>query len=352
VSININFDGKHGDFAMNIDLQLQEQGITAIFGSSGCGKTSILRMIAGLDKWENAKLKIGDVVWQDENIFIPPHERSIGYVFQEASLFAHLNVRQNLNYGIKRNGKGGGAERAIELLDIGHILHREVGQLSGGERQRVAIARALSVSPKILLMDEPLSALDDKLKMDIMPYLDKLHKELKIPIIYVSHSLDEVSRLADQLVLLENGKVLETGGVGELFTNPKLSIGHGTTASSLVVGMVEEHDKKYGLSYVTFSGGKMAIATTSQLVGDKVRMRLHAKDISITLKSQINTSILNIFDANIVEIVEEGRSHLMVYLMVGEDIVLSLITNKSAELLNLKKGNKVFAQIKCVSLFA
>jgi molybdate transport system ATP-binding protein len=219
--IEARFRARLGAFRLDVDLQCPSSGITSLFGPSGCGKTSVLRAIAGLDRHSGAYVKIGESVWQDEQFFLPPHRRPLGYVFQEPSLFEHLDVRRNLEYGIKRVDKDHrrvALDNAIELLEIGGLLKRKPDKLSGGERQRVAIARALALSPRLLLMDEPLAAVDVERKQEIIPYIESLHRELKIPVIHVSHLPDEVARLADHLVLLESGKVSASGEVHELFT--------------------------------------------------------------------------------------------------------------------------------------
>ncbi|MCS5590626.1 MAG: molybdenum ABC transporter ATP-binding protein, partial [Candidatus Thioglobus sp.] len=209
-----------GHFILDTDFSIPDKGITVVFGPSGSGKTSLLRAIAGLERGDGGFLKIGNSIWQDGENFVPPHKRSVGYVFQDASLFDHLNVQGNLDYGINRSSstEKDFIESIINLLDIKPLLDRATVQLSGGEKQRVAIARALAVKPHILLMDEPLSALDLKRKQEILPYLDSLHDELDIPLIYVTHSPDEASRLADHLVLLEEGCVVGSGAIDKMLT--------------------------------------------------------------------------------------------------------------------------------------
>jgi len=219
MTIEARFCIDSGDFTLDIDLSIPGQGVTALLGPSGCGKTTLLRAIAGLECCRDGFLKVGNMIWQDARRFAPPHQRPLGYVFQEASLFAHLSVRGNLEYGVKRVPKTErkvSVDKAIELLGIGALLERRTDQLSGGERQRVAIARALAVSPEILLMDEPLAGLDLARKQEIIPYLESLHNELDIPVIYVSHSPDEVARLADHLVLLEAGRIKAAGALGDM----------------------------------------------------------------------------------------------------------------------------------------
>ena len=210
--IQAQFKLSYSGFALDVDLALPGRGISAIYGASGSGKTSLLRCIAGLDR-AVGQLCVNGEVWQDESHFLPPHQRSLGYVFQEASLFAHLTVRGNLDYGLNRLAPAQrkvSLDHALDLLGIAHLMERKPEGLSGGERQRVAIARALLTSPRLLLMDEPLAALDLPRKREILPYLERLHTELDIPLLYVSHSPDELARLADHLVVLELGPPTST----------------------------------------------------------------------------------------------------------------------------------------------
>jgi len=345
---------KQGNFTLDVDFCIPAKGATVVFGPSGCGKTTLLRALAGLEKSDDGFLKVGDSIWQDGNNFVPPHMRSVGYVFQEASLFDHLNVRENLEYGAKRVAEAGQdfMGLALNLLDITPLLERTTEQLSGGERQRVAIARALSVNPDILLMDEPLSALDLKRKKEILPYLDSLHDELDIPLIYVTHSPDEASRLADHLVLLEAGRVIGSGAIDEVLTRFDLPISHGADATSLIEAAVVGHDKQFNLMYLDFSGGQFTVTDRELPLETKVRLRVSARDVSLTQERQTDTSILNIFSAIVDEVVPEGQSQVMVRLKIKDVTMLSCITRKSAELLELNPGKKIYAQIKSVALLS
>jgi len=345
---------KQGKFTLDVEFCVPAKGVTVVFGSSGCGKTTLLRALAGLEKSDDGFLKVGDSIWQDGNNFVPPHMRSVGYVFQEASLFNHLNVRGNLEYGFKRATEAGKdfMGRALDLLDIRTLLERTTEQLSGGERQRVAIARALSVNPDILLMDEPLSALDLKRKKEILPYLDSLHDELDIPLVYVTHSPDEVSRLADHLVLLEEGRVIGSGAIDKMLTRFDLPISHGTDATSLIEAKVVGHDDRFNLMYLDFSGGQFTVTGRELPLESKVRLRISARDVSLTRELQTDTSILNIFSAIVDEIVPEGQSQVMVRLKIKDITMLSCITRKSAEILKLNPGKQVYAQIKSVALLS
>ncbi|MCS5587304.1 MAG: molybdenum ABC transporter ATP-binding protein [Porticoccaceae bacterium] len=353
IDCRINID--RPNFSLDIELAIASTGITGITGPSGGGKTTLLRAMAGLEKNSRGYLRVGDAIWQDAMHFTPPHQRQLGYVFQEASLFAHLNVQDNLQYGMRRvpnSQRKVSIDRAIDLLGIAPLLQRKPTQLSGGERQRVAIARALAVSPKILLMDEPLSALDIQRKREIMPYLETLHGELDIPIIYVSHALDELARLADHLVLIDNGKVKDSGAIGDMLTNFDLPLARGDDAAALINGQVSGHDDEFQLTYIDFAGGRFTVAKKPLAIGHPVRLSIAARDTSLTKQHQSDTSILNIFPATVQAITAEGNSQVMVRLSAQGTPLLSRITRKSAELLALDKGSEVFVQIKTVALLA
>ena len=343
-----------GLFDLNANFSIPDKGVTVVFGPSGSGKTTLLRAIVGLEKSASGFLKVGESTWQDKEIFVPPHLRSVGYVFQDASLFDHLDVQGNLDYGVRRSSGVGKEfiERILDLLDLRHLLNRSTRQLSGGEKQRVAIARALSVKPQILLMDEPLSALDLKRKLEILPYLDALHDELDIPLVYVTHSPDEASRLADHMVLLENGNVIGAGAIDEILTRFDLPLSHGVDATSLFEAQVASHDNEYDLMNLDFSGGQFIVTNNGLSLGSKVRLRVLARDVSITKEKQLDTSILNIFSVIVDEIVAEGDAQVMVRLKIKDITMLSCITRKSAELLHLKIGSRVYAQIKSVALLS
>lgn len=355
MTIEARFLIEKAGFTQDVDLCLPARGITALFGPSGCGKTTLLRAIAGLERHAGGFLKVGDMTWQEGNHFIPPHRRPLGYVFQEASLFAHLTVRCNLEYGIKRVPKSArriSLQQTIELLGIGHLLDRKPDLLSGGERQRVAIARALAVSPRLLLMDEPLTGLDLASKQEILPYLESLHDELEIPVIYVSHVLEEITRMADYLVLLEAGRVVATGAIHEMLTRLDLPLAHDSDASAIFEATVTGNDKDYHLTYLDFAGGRFTVIRKELPVGSAVRLRVAARDVSLTLEHQSDTSILNIFPATVDEIIPEGKAHVTVRLMVGGISMLASVTLKSASVLDLHPGKLVYAQVKSVALLS
>ena len=354
MTIDAQFYLDRGDFKLDVEFSIPGHGVTSILGPSGCGKTTLLRAIAGLENCQG-RLTINNKDWQTSSFFMPCHERSLAYVFQETSLFEHLDVQGNLNYGLKRTATGKqkiSLNKTIELFGISKLLKRRVHQLSGGEKQRVSIARALAVSPDILLMDEPLAALDLTRKLEILPYLENIHKEFNIPLIYVSHSADEVARLADHIVLLEQGKVIGNGAITDVFTRLDLPLAHSDQAESIIHAQVAEHDEHYNLTYLSFSGGVFSVSKKDLPIGQAVRVRILARDVSLTLQHQKDTSMLNIFPAIVQEIIAEGIAQLTVKLNVNGAIFLSRITQKSADLLKLKKGKMVFLQAKSVALLA
>lgn len=359
--VQARFQLDYPGFSLDVDLALPGSGVTALFGHSGSGKTTILRLMAGLERSARGALHINGEPWQDDTrqLFLPTHRRDLGYVFQEASLFTHLTVERNLVYGMKRVPA---AQRqvslndAVELLGIGHLRQRMPATLSGGERQRVAIARALATSPRILLMDEPLAALDLKRKEEILPYLQRLHDELKIPVVYVTHAPDEVARLADHLVLLEAGRVVAQGPMAELLTRTDLPMAHGDAASALITARVSGHDAAYQLSYADFAGGRLSLTLGPPAMqghaaeGRTLRIRVQARDVSLTLENQQCTSILNILPVTVTDISDDSPGQVMVGVDAGGTRLLARITRKSADALALAPGKAVFAQVKGVAV--
>ncbi len=350
MSILAEFRLDRPSISLDIAVEIPEKGVTAIFGKSGSGKTTLLRAIAGLEKEVKGRLSVSGNVWQDGKVFVPAHKRPIGYVFQEASLFPHLTVRKNLEFGYKRRGGGISPEKASEMLGIEHLLSRSTEGLSGGERQLVAIARALLSGPELLLMDEPMASLDRDSKREILPWLEKLKHELEIPVLYVSHSPDEAAALADHLVLIGQGKVKASGPITELMTRLDLPLAHGEEAESVIIATIESHDIENHLTTVSFSGGRLHLPLHEIGIGAKVRIRILAKDVSLALDPAQRSSILNILPAKIEEIAEDGPGGAMVRLSAGEAGILSRITRKSVQSLGLSPGTLVHVQIKGVAL--
>jgi molybdate transport system ATP-binding protein len=359
-------------FALDVDLRLPGRGISALFGPSGCGKTTLLRALAGLER-ARGRISVGDQVWQDDEhgVFVPTHQRPLGYVIQDAALFAHLDVQRNLVYGMKRVPAAQRlipVEQAVELLGIGHLLARLPAHLSGGERQRVAIARALLTSPRLLLMDEPLAALDAARKAEILPYLERLHAELAMPIVYVSHAIDEVARLADHLVLLQAGRVLATGPLAELMARSDLPLAAADDAGVVLHARVLEHDTAYGLSrlgvmgvmgVVGVVGADLWVGALAQPPGSAVRVRVAARDVSVVRTPGLDSSIVNVPGVTLVEIHLTAATALL-GLALGHGLsaealaqaprLLARITRRSLDTLQLRPGEQLHAQIKGVSL--
>ncbi len=354
--LRAHFTLQREDFALDAAFSAPASGVTALFGPSGSGKTTLLRCIAGLERAQGS-LHVNGEVWQDGMRFVPTHQRSLGYVFQEASLFPHLSVRANLEYGYKRIRSADRhvqLEQVVEWLGLSRLIARgDPENLSGGERQRIAIGRALLVSPRILLMDEPLASLDMGSRQEILPYLERLHRELEIPVLYVSHALDEVVRLADHLVLMQQGKVIASGAPGEILSRLDLPAAHLDDAGAVIEAVVAEHDEAYFLSRLDFSGGSLWVGHVAKPLGAKVRARVLARDVSIALQRPHGSSITNILEARIVEIRDEGPDKVVVRMIVGDShVLLSRITRRSRDLLGLETGMQVYAQVKSVALMA
>ncbi|MED7670589.1 molybdenum ABC transporter ATP-binding protein [Pseudomonas moraviensis subsp. stanleyae] len=358
--IDVRLQRTYPGFQLDIDLQVPGRGVTALFGDSGSGKTTCLRCIAGLERAEQGFVQINDEVWQDsaKGIFVPPHKRALGYVFQEASLFPHLSVLANLQFGrnrIARSQRRVDMNQATELLGIGHLLERHPEHLSGGERQRVGIARALLTSPKLLLMDEPLAALDSRRKSEILPYLQRLHDELDIPLLYVSHAQDEVARLADHLVLLSDGKALASGPIGETLARLDLPLAMGDDAGVIIEGQVSAYDSTYQLLSLQLPATEMNIRVTHapMAVGQALRCKVHARDISLALHNDAASSILNRLPVTVFsEQAADNSAHVLIRLDAGGTPLLARITRFSRDQLGVHPGQRLWAQIKAVAVLA
>ena len=344
-------------FTLDLELAAPGIGVTALFGHSGSGKTTCLRAMAGLERAPDGYFAVGETVWQDESrgLFVPPHQRALGFVFQDASLFPHLNVRKNMAFGEQRipvTDRKFSLGGIADLLGISALLERMPDELSGGERQRVAIGRALLTSPKILLMDEPLASLDLKRKLEILPYLERLHRELAMPIIYVSHSPDEIARLADYLILLENGKPIASGPLNSVLSRIDLPLAFADDAGVVVEAEVAEHEAD-NLTRLSFPGGEIFVSQRHEVVGTPLRCRIHARDVSLALSPQSESSILNCVAATVVEVAPtDTPAHLLVKLDATGSPLLARITRRSADKLRIEPGLNLWAQIKSVALLS
>lgn len=354
--MEVAFRGRLGAFPLDVAFSAPARGITALFGPSGCGKTSVLRCVAGLQRLEG-RFALDGEVWHDERSFRPTHKRPIGYVFQEANLFPHLSVRSNLLYGHRRSVGRGVAESirlddVVGLLGIGHLLERSPLHLSGGERQRVAVGRALLSQPRLLLMDEPLAALDRISKDDILPYLERLHDVLSIPVLYVSHDIAEVERLADHLVLLRGGRVVASGPLQELQADPALPIARLPEAGVTLPAVVDGYDTEYGLSVLALDGGRLLVPGDAGPIGSHRRIRIAATDVSLARRPPTDSTILNILPARIIgaQIQDDMQVTAVVALGGGGARVLARVTRRSWDTLGLAPGQTVHAQVKGVAL--
>jgi len=362
--IHLQINIARSAFQLNLDIQLPGQGITAIFGPSGSGKTTLLRAVAGLEKNPQGLIQIGTNIWQDtkQGIYLPTWQRPLGYVFQESSLLPHLSVTENLNFGLKRVLKSANSaptaankalQASIELLGIGGLLQRMPDELSGGERQRVAIARAIAMQPQLLLMDEPLASLDAARRQEIFPWLARLRDELKMPMLYVTHSAEEVTRLADHLVVLDQGHVKAQGSVSAVLSQVVNPVVVGEDAGALIAGCIGAVDAQWHLSRVDFDGGCIWMRDAGLPVGKAVRIRILARDVSLATAEPQNTSIQNQLRGSIQSITPDAHpSQVMVVLKCGTEEVLARITKRAVDELSLQVGQSVWAQVKSVALVA
>lgn len=352
-NIKAKFNIEWPGFTLDVDLELPERGVTALFGHSGSGKTTLLRCIAGLERAKHGFLSFKGEVWQDEVTWRPTHQRPLGYVFQEASLFPHLTVLGNLRYGLKRTTDAHkvSLDQAVELLGISPLLDRKPSLLSGGERQRIGIARALAVNPRILLMDEPLAALDLKRKQEILPYLERLHDELDIPVLYVSHSPDEVARLADYIVAMDEGRVVAHGPLVETLARLDLPIRLGEDAGVVLDATVVEHDAAWQLMRVQFAGGSLWTREREFAIGRKVRVRILARDVSLATQPQEQSSIQNMLSGWVDAIADDEHPGLMlVRVKVGDSSLIARLTKRAAAMLSIAPRQSVWVQVKSVAL--
>ena len=342
-------------FSLDVSLQLPMRGITALFGDSGAGKTTLLRCIAGLERPDEGRLVVGDDTWQDTATQLDRavHERRIGYVFQEPRLFSHLDVRGNLAYGQRRAGadrEGIPFDRVVELLGLDQLLARAPRELSGGEAQRVAIGRALLSAPRLVLMDEPLASLDATRKEEILPFLDRMHAELSLPIIYVSHNLDEVCRLCDYLVVMDAGRVTADGDLQSVLVEAGARQLSGDEAGVVIVGKVSGFDVADSLTRVAFNGGELLVSGQHGDVGSALRLRVRANDVSLCREKPEQTTILNILPATIDSIEQAQGASQLLRLDVGGSRMLARVTRRSRAQLDLQAGQAVYAQIKTVAV--
>ena len=342
-----------GTFDLAFDLDLPTAGFTAICGPSGCGKTTLLRCVAGLEPDFKGIVRIGPAVWQDGTTNRPLHQRALGYVFQNGELFAHLCVEDNLRFAWDRTTTDNRRviwDEVIDLLGLSGLLSRSTTHLSGGERQRVALGRALLKSPDLLILDEPLTALEYSTRRAIFPLLERMRDQFAIPVLYVTHSVDEAARLADRLVLMDKGRIINHGPLGELLTSPVPGLAHGRDAGAVVAATVSAMDAEFHLARLDFPGGQLQVCDRDLALGAAVRVRIDARDVSLALSPPHETSILNILPVEVADLLPDDPGRVVVRLRAGETVLLAAVTARSAQTLKLVPGQRAWAQIKSVAL--
>jgi molybdate transport system ATP-binding protein len=343
-------------FTLDVDLRLPARGVSALFGASGCGKTTLLRCLAGLQRARQGRLVVDGERWQDDDgHFVPTHRRAVGMVFQEASLFPHLTVQANLDYGLKRAAASRALlDAAVELLGIGALLARRPEALSGGERQRVAIARALATAPRLLLMDEPLAALDARRKQEILPFLERLHRELTMPVVYVTHAIGEVMRLADHVVALDAGRASAEGPLHEMLARLDLpTLAQDEQAGVVLPCTVAERQRPWQLARMDFDGGSLWTRDSGHPLGQVVRVQVLARDVSVALSEAHDSSIANQLPGTLQSLADDVHpAHQLALVRVGGVLVISRLTRRSADRLQLRAGQPVWVQVKAVAVMS
>jgi molybdate transport system ATP-binding protein len=355
MTLTVDAECRLGAFRLRTAFRA-ERGVTALFGRSGAGKTSVVNAIAGILRPDRGRIEIdGETVFDAERgIDVPTARRRVGYVFQEGRLFPHLSVRQNLRYARLFSAEARRSdhlERVVELLGLAQLLERRPATLSGGEKQRVAIGRALLSNPRVLLLDEPLASLDAHRRNEIMQYIELMRDEVRIPIVYVSHTVEEVVRLADAVVLMSAGEVAAVGTAEEVMGRTDLWPAAGTFEGGAVIdARVVEQDMQYDLATLAFDGGKLTVTGVDALLGEPVRVRIRARDVSIALERPQRISIQNVLGGRIAAVGPERGGSVEVSIAVGAATVRSRITARAARELGLAPGLEVYALVKAVSL--
>ena len=342
-------------FRLDIDCSLPDRGVTAVYGASGSGKTTLLNCIAGLQTADKgSRIAYRDEIWQSDQRTLPPWQRHIGFVFQDARLFPHLTVEQNLAFAINRRKLASdiNLDTVTELLNLESLRSRPATQLSAGQTQRVAIARALLSAPRLLLLDEPLANLDRAARQQCLHYLQRLRDTLDLPMIYVSHDMEEVSQLADSLVLMADGGIDAQGSVLELCSRLDTRLSHEEQAATIVVGTVRGHDTEFGLTELEMEGNTLLVNQLTERIGAACRLRIPARDVSLCRHRASDSSILNILPVELTEIEQTNGTRVLLRLALGGQYLLARITRKSVAELNLKVGDSLYAQIKSVALLS
>jgi molybdate transport system ATP-binding protein len=341
------------DFQLACATSMPLAGVTALYGPSGSGKTSLLECLAGIrDPQPGSHIHADGMPWLAPGTDLPTRRREIGVVFQDGRLFPHLTVNGNLAYASERRHGGPSFDRdqVVEWLDLAGLLELSPAQLSAGQRQRVAIARALLNSPRLLLLDEPIANLDRTSRQRCLACLSRVAIEANLPMLYVSHDIEEISQIADRLLMLEQGSLVEQGPLIELAGRLDTRLSHETRAAAIVLGAVLRHDESYGLTELDLEGQRLWVNRMEAQPGQIMRLRIPARDVSVSRSAPVNTSILNSFETRLVEMEETEGSRVLLRLALGQQFLLARITRKSADQLALRPGDSLHAQVKSAAL--
>jgi len=349
--LSVDIRQRLGDFTLDVTFEAPK-GVTVLFGRSGSGKTSVINAVAGLTRPDAGRIALGDTVLQDDRTWVPPHARRMGYVFQDARLFPHLTVARNLAYGRRfapRNASLPDMDQVIDMLGIEPLLDRRPTALSGGEKSRVSIGRALLSGPRLLLADEPLAALDEDRKAEILPYFERLRDELDVPVLYVSHSAAEVARLATTIVVLDKGRVLRAGPSGEVLADPNVTpLGAGAAGAMIEARVVAHHPD--GLTELAAGTARLYLPAVPCDPGQTLRVHVEAQDVMIATEKPAGISALNVIPAVVRDIRMGDGPGALVQIEAGGNLILSRVTRRSVEALALTPGQQVFAVLKAVSV--
>ena len=358
VTLDAHFCLTQGTFCLDAAFNLDFTGVVALFGPSGSGKSTFLRCLAGLERSSSGWCRLGEQVWQDggSGQFLPPHARAVAVVFQDGHLFAHLTVADNLAYGWRRTPVARrriDQTEVVEQLNLAPLLNRWPHHLSGGERQRVALGRALLTSPDLLLLDEPLVSLDQPEKRRILEVLQQLQHRHALPMLYVSHDMDDIIWLAHQLAWMNQGRIQAVGPLAEMLTRLDLPLAHAPDAAAVIDAVASGWEAPFHLAHFSFGQGlQLSMPGAQRPLGEPVRVRINARDVSLVLDPPGRSSILNLFPAHVLELVDENPAQVMVKVAVGEIPLLARVTQKSRHLLALRSGLPLFVQVKGVALLS
>jgi molybdate transport system ATP-binding protein len=355
-TLDIQIQLQRPQFQLDVALQLPASGISVVYGASGSGKTTLLRCLAGLEPQTRGRVKVDDEWWQDSDrgLHLPTHRRTLGYVFQEASLFQHLNVRDNMAFGLRHSRDPQGVQRLAQIsqwLGLEHLLQRQTVHLSGGERQRVAIARALVTQPRVLLLDEPLTALDPARRLEVIPWLLRLREQLQVPMVWVTHSVDELTRLGDHLVVMDQGRVRLSGPLAETLVQLRAPLLPESEQGALLTGRVSHIDEQWHLARIDVAGSDLWVQDQGLDLGQDIRLRLLARDLSISTQEPVHTSIQNHWSVRIIDVQEQDHpAQCLLRLQHASGILLARITHRAWAQLQLQAGQQVWAQFKSVAV--